>query len=528
LKVEFASATSENNDDNEGEEEEQPTTDVTTDGEEEVGGDGDVQQEGATEEDDEDEDGGADGEQEQFASVVGEICDDFEDNDGDGFIDLADTDCAAGPLTQGALTAPTTPQAPPSVTNTTATNSTANTLTASGITAGAYDLEKDCESYEDLKIPPPPPGFGQPPDAKWYHCPPGVGVWVGPDGTTGTANSGTGQSSPTQTADTIAPSIVAPSFTVEADSEEGTQVFFTVAAHDTVDGAATLEEDGVTVTQDSVGGNIAISCAPNSGGMFPVGVTNVQCSAVDQAGNTREHSFTITVSSSSSAATSSPPQTLQALPPSTTTSQGQQQPPPNSAAQAAQGGGDAAADAGASGGGGGVVQGQQQPNSATTTPQTPPTTTTPQGGEQGQQPPQSQQQVPGTTSPDSSTGTTIFPDGISIAKGSDGKVYTLIPDKDVAIQSGPNGVEYIARPNVGNLWKDKNGVVGAELFKVGLPGKDQLRLHPDGTGEIKLEDDGTTITGNPDGTLAISKPVTDPNTGVKTEGATVTTTYKAP
>jgi hypothetical protein len=59
----------------------------------------------------------------------GEICNDFEDNDGDGLIDLADPNCA-GPATQGALTAPTTPQAPPSVINTTATNSTSNTLTS--------------------------------------------------------------------------------------------------------------------------------------------------------------------------------------------------------------------------------------------------------------------------------------------------------------------------------------------------------------------------------------------------------------
>ena len=141
LKVEFASATSssENNDDNEGEEggggEEQPTTDVTTDGEEEEvdGNSGDVQQEGATEEDDEEE--GGDGQQEQFATVVGEICDDFEDNDADGLIDLADADCAA-PLTEGTVTAapPTTPASPPSVINSTATNSTNNTLTASEIT----------------------------------------------------------------------------------------------------------------------------------------------------------------------------------------------------------------------------------------------------------------------------------------------------------------------------------------------------------------------------------------------------------
>jgi hypothetical protein len=139
LKVEFASATSsENNDDddNEGGGGEEPTIDATTDGEEEVDGDGDVQEEDNTEEqqlssstqeqEELDEDGGEE-EEEQLAFMAGEICDDFEDNDGDGFIDLADADCAA-PLTQGTVTAPTTPP-PTSVTNTTATNSTTNSTT---------------------------------------------------------------------------------------------------------------------------------------------------------------------------------------------------------------------------------------------------------------------------------------------------------------------------------------------------------------------------------------------------------------
>jgi hypothetical protein len=144
LKVEFASATSsENNDDddNGGGGGEEPTIDATTDGEEEVDGDGDVQEEDNTEEqqlssstqeqEELDEDGGEE-EEEQLAFMAVEICDDFEDNDGDGFIDLADADCAA-PLTQGTVTAPTTPP-PTSVTNTTATNSTTNTATSSALT----------------------------------------------------------------------------------------------------------------------------------------------------------------------------------------------------------------------------------------------------------------------------------------------------------------------------------------------------------------------------------------------------------
>jgi hypothetical protein len=241
LKVGLTSASatsSENNDDdnNEGRggEESSTTTDAMTDEEEEEVVDdngGDVQQEDNTEqqqqplssstqeqEADDDEEGG--GEAQQLATVVGEICDDFEDNDGDGLIDLADANCAAAPLTQGTITAPTTPPLP-SVTNTTAaTNSTNNTLTgseittrelttpstddeASGITEEGnnvttvdgrpvIDLEKECDSYEELGIPPPPLGFGQPPDAKWYHCPPGVGVWVTPNGTSSLDATGGG------------------------------------------------------------------------------------------------------------------------------------------------------------------------------------------------------------------------------------------------------------------------------------------------------------------------------------------------
>jgi hypothetical protein len=138
----FASATSENSGG-----EESNTGDATTDdGEEEKDRGDNVQGEDAgTEEqqeqllpspftqqgEEEDQEGAEEGEEEeQLAFMGGEICNDFEDNDGDGWIDLADPDCgaAAGPATQGALTAPTTP--PPSASTTNATNSTINTLTS--------------------------------------------------------------------------------------------------------------------------------------------------------------------------------------------------------------------------------------------------------------------------------------------------------------------------------------------------------------------------------------------------------------
>jgi hypothetical protein len=40
---------------------------------------------------------------------------------------------------------------------------------------------------------------------------------------------------------------------------------------------------------------ITISCDPPSGSLFPVGDTEVECSATDEAGNTGTESFTVTV-----------------------------------------------------------------------------------------------------------------------------------------------------------------------------------------------------------------------------------------
>jgi Tol biopolymer transport system component len=96
--------------------------------------------------------------------------------------------------------------------------------------------------------------------------------------------------------DTISPVITVPqNITEEATSTEGAEVTYTVSAQDNVDGTATLEEDGTTVTQDDVGGDIDISCEPASGSVFPIGDTTVQCSATDAAGNTATESFTVTV-----------------------------------------------------------------------------------------------------------------------------------------------------------------------------------------------------------------------------------------
>jgi hypothetical protein len=94
---------------------------------------------------------------------------------------------------------------------------------------------------------------------------------------------------------------------VEATSEQGAQVAYTVRAQDDIDGTATLEEDGSTVTQDDVGGDITTSCSPASGSTFPIGDTEVKCSATDGAGNEGSTSITLTVNAPPSSSSSSPP-----------------------------------------------------------------------------------------------------------------------------------------------------------------------------------------------------------------------------
>jgi Tol biopolymer transport system component len=96
--------------------------------------------------------------------------------------------------------------------------------------------------------------------------------------------------------DTTPPTLTVPEdIVVEATGEQGAEVTYTVTAEDNVDGSATLEEDGTTVTQDDVGGDVTISCDPPSGSVFPIGDTEVECSATDEAGNTGTASFTVTV-----------------------------------------------------------------------------------------------------------------------------------------------------------------------------------------------------------------------------------------
>src|SRR5215217_2242588 len=86
-----------------------------------------------------------------------------------------------------------------------------------------------------------------------------------------------------------------PPITAEAKGPDGAVANFTVSATDIVDGNATLEEDGTTITQDQVGRDITISCNPRSGDTFELGDTTVNCYAEDSSGNRATDSFQVTV-----------------------------------------------------------------------------------------------------------------------------------------------------------------------------------------------------------------------------------------
>jgi hypothetical protein len=78
--------------------------------------------------------------------------------------------------------------------------------------------------------------------------------------------------------DTTPPTLTLPSdITAEATSPSGATVTFTATATDLVDGTDT------------------VTCTPASGSTFPLGTTNVQCSATDLHGNTASGNFNVTV-----------------------------------------------------------------------------------------------------------------------------------------------------------------------------------------------------------------------------------------
>lgn len=72
-------------------------------------------------------------------------------------------------------------------------------------------------------------------------------------------------------------------------SPDGTEVNYTATAHDAVDG------------------DVAVSCEPDSGALFPDGQTTVQCRAVDLSGNIATGSFIVTVGDTQPPVISFPP-----------------------------------------------------------------------------------------------------------------------------------------------------------------------------------------------------------------------------
>jgi hypothetical protein len=77
---------------------------------------------------------------------------------------------------------------------------------------------------------------------------------------------------------------------------------YSVTAQDDRDGTATLDNRNI-LTQDNVGGSVAISCIPPSNTNFRLGSHTVQCRAIDAAGNVGTASFTVAVTSTTTTTT---------------------------------------------------------------------------------------------------------------------------------------------------------------------------------------------------------------------------------
>jgi hypothetical protein len=88
------------------------------------------------------------------------------------------------------------------------------------------------------------------------------------------------------------------------------EVPYAVTASDNVDGTALLNVENVN-HQDDVGGDIIIVCHPASRLIVPVGITTVECTAIDEAGNRARASFTVTLELGPLTTPPGGPQTLQ-------------------------------------------------------------------------------------------------------------------------------------------------------------------------------------------------------------------------
>jgi hypothetical protein len=93
--------------------------------------------------------------------------------------------------------------------------------------------------------------------------------------------------------DTTEPELTLANVTAEATGPAGAAVAFSASANDIVDG------------------QVAVLCDANSGDTFPLGVTTVDCSAEDAAGNIAHGSFTVTVQDTTPPALSLPANIVQ-------------------------------------------------------------------------------------------------------------------------------------------------------------------------------------------------------------------------
>jgi hypothetical protein len=113
---------------------------------------------------------------------------------------------------------------------------------------------------------------------------------------TGGAGGGT-TAPPPASRDTTRPSLTIPNDMVLQTSggSPTALLVYSVTAQDDRDGTATLDEDNQLIQGDNVGGNIFISCRPQSQYFLPVGNRIVNCLAADAVNNTAQASFIVTV-----------------------------------------------------------------------------------------------------------------------------------------------------------------------------------------------------------------------------------------
>jgi hypothetical protein len=102
--------------------------------------------------------------------------------------------------------------------------------------------------------------------------------------------------------DTISPTLAVPNDMTLQTNGPTALLAYSVTAQDDRDGTATLDEDNQLIQGDNVGGNIFISCRPQSQYFLPVDSRLVQCFAADAVNNTAQASFIVTVRNTTSPA----------------------------------------------------------------------------------------------------------------------------------------------------------------------------------------------------------------------------------